>query len=66
MSNFPEPDHQPHPTDGPSPQGGTKDTDDLHDIKQVQKEGMAEKADQVSKLPDSVTGADNGLPPQRR
>lgn len=60
------PDRQPHPTDGPSLQGGTKDTNDLHDIKQVQREGMAEKADQVSKLPDSVTGADVGSQPKRR
>ncbi|AWN24234.1 hypothetical protein DKM44_14180 [Deinococcus irradiatisoli] len=61
-----DPKSQPHPTDSPSPQGGSKDTDNLHDIKQVQNEGMAEKADQVSKLPDSVTGADAGTRTPRR
>lgn len=53
-------------TNPSSPQGGTKDTNDLTAVAQVQKKGMQEKADQVSKLPDNVTGANTGIPPERQ
>ncbi len=57
------PDADANPT---SPQGGTKDTNDLSGIKQVQQKGMQEKARQVDDLPDSVTGANTGIPQNRR
>ncbi|WP_161883290.1 hypothetical protein [Deinococcus alpinitundrae] len=55
------------PTPDPRhPHGGDKDTNDLHDIKDVQKTGMQEKARQVDDLPADVTGADQNLPRQNR
>ncbi|AZI41602.1 hypothetical protein EHF33_01555 [Deinococcus psychrotolerans] len=72
MSDQPnrEPQHhepQAADTNPASPQGGgDKDTNDLSGIKQVQKMGMQEKADQVDKLPDSVTGANSGIERNRR
>lgn len=71
MSDQPnrEPQHHESPdadANPASPQGGDKDTNDLSGIKQVQKTGMQEKADQVDKLPDSVTGANSGIPQNRR
>lgn len=48
-----------HPAqEGRSPQGGVKDTNDLSDIKDVQKTGMQEKARQAENLPESVIGTD--------
>lgn len=49
-----------------SPQGGDKDTNDLSGLKRVQQKGMQEKAGQVEKLPDSVTGANSGIERNRR
>lgn len=48
------------------PHGGDKDTNDLHDIKGVQKTGMEEKAKQVTDLPSSVKGTDKNIWPQKR
>lgn len=48
------------------PQGGDKDTNDLHDIKDVQKTGMKEKAQQVANLPGSVKGSAKNIRPQKR
>ena len=48
------------------PHGGDKDTNGLHDIKDVQKTDMQEKARQVDDLPADVTGADQNLPRQNR
>ncbi|UQN05741.1 hypothetical protein [Deinococcus sp. QL22] len=47
------------------PEGGRKDTSDLHDIKKVQDTGMAEKAKQVDQLPDDVTNTNNTVLPQQ-
>jgi hypothetical protein len=49
-----------------SPQGGTKDTSDLSDIKGVQKTGMQEKARQAENLPESVIGTDTLKNPNQR
>ena len=49
-----------------SPQGGQKDTRDLHDLKQVQKTGMEEKAKEVADLPDKVKGTARTIRPQKR
>ena len=51
---------------GHSPQGGSKDTNDLHDIKGVQKTGMQEKAKQAENLPESVIGTDTLKNPNQR
>ena len=48
------------------PHGGDKDTNDLHDIKDVQKTGMQEKARQVDDLPAERDGADQNMPRQNR
>lgn len=48
------------------PEGGSKDTSDLHDLKKVQDTGMAEKAKQVDQLPDEVTNPNTNLPQQNR
>lgn len=48
------------------PEGGSKDTSDLHDIKQIQDKGMAEKAKQVEQLPDEVINSNINLPQQNR
>ncbi|TSA86729.1 hypothetical protein FNU79_05910 [Deinococcus detaillensis] len=62
--------HEPQAADtnpaSPQGGGGDKDTNDLSGIKQVQKTGMQEKADQVDKLPDSVSGANSGIERNRR
>ncbi|CAM3988019.1 hypothetical protein [Deinococcus marmoris] len=56
-----------HPAqEGHSPQGGSKDTNDLHDIKGVQKTGMQEKARQAENLPESVIGTDTLKNPNQR
>ena len=56
-----------HPAEqGRSPQGGTKDTNDLSDIKGVQKTGMQEKAKQAENLPESVIGTDTLKNPNQR
>lgn len=56
-----------HPAhEGRSPQGGTKDTNDLSDIKDVQKTGMQEKARQAENLPESVIGTDTLKNPNQR
>lgn len=56
-----------HPAqEGRSPQGGVKDTNDLSDIKDVQKTGMQEKARQAENLPDSVIGTDTLKNPNQR
>ena len=49
-----------------SPEGGSKDTNDLSDIKGVQKTGMEEKAKQVEQTPESVLGTDVPKYPQKR
>ncbi|WP_261664130.1 hypothetical protein [Deinococcus sp. Marseille-Q6407] len=43
-----------------SPEGGDKDTNNLHDIKDVQEQGMLDKAKQVDQTPESVAGSDVG------
>lgn len=56
-----------HPAqEGRSPQGGVKDTNDLSDIKGVQKTGMQEKAKQAENLPESVIGTDTLKNPNQR
>ncbi|GGL74145.1 hypothetical protein GCM10010840_10300 [Deinococcus aerolatus] len=56
-----------HPAqEGRSPQGGVKDTNDLSDIKGVQKTGMQEKARQAENLPESVIGTDTLKNPNQR
>lgn len=56
-----------HPAqEGHSPQGGSKDTNDLSDIKNVQKTGMQEKARQAENLPESVIGTDTLKNPNQR
>lgn len=56
-----------HPAqEGRSPQGGVKDTNDLSDIKDVQKTGMQEKARQAENLPESVIGTDTLKNPNQR
>ena len=49
-----------------SPEGGTKDTNDLSDIKGIQDAGMAEKAKQADQTPESVLGTDVPKRPQQR
>ncbi|GHG04994.1 hypothetical protein GCM10017783_16990 [Deinococcus piscis] len=49
----------------PSPEGGDKDTSTLHNIKDVQKEGMLEKGRQVDQTPQSVKDTDQGQHPQQ-
>lgn len=49
-----------------SPQGGSKDTDNLAGIKDVQKTGMLEQGKQADQTPESVLGADVPKHPQRR
>lgn len=57
---------QNHPAQNqPSPEGGDKDTTTLHDIKDVQKEGMQEKGEQVAQTPESVKDTDQGQHPQQ-
>ncbi|GGS21084.1 hypothetical protein [Deinococcus knuensis] len=56
-----------HPAkDQRSAQGGSKDTDDLSSVKDVQKTGMQEHARQVDQTPDDVTGANDGMQPSIR
>ncbi|GGO23270.1 hypothetical protein [Deinococcus humi] len=63
----PESSQTAHPAqEGHSPQGGVKDTNDLSDIKDVQKTGMQEKAKQVENLPESVIGTDTLKNPNQR
>ncbi|EYB69750.1 hypothetical protein DEIPH_ctg002orf0078 [Deinococcus phoenicis] len=57
---------KPQPPQDRSPQGGAKDTDDLSDIKDVQRPGMAEKARQVEQTPKDVTGEHDALQPQNQ
>ena len=52
-----------HPT---HEQGGTKDTNDLHDIGGVPAPGMAEKGRQVENTPKRVTGELDGAQPAIR
>lgn len=60
-------DRDTHPAkDQRSPQGGSKDTDDLSGVKDVQKTGMQEQAEQVDQTPDDVTGANDGMQPSIR
>ncbi|GAA5533246.1 hypothetical protein [Deinococcus aluminii] len=47
-------DDQRQPPTERHPEGGQKDTNDLSDIKDVQRTGMKEKAEQVEQLPDAV------------
>ena len=49
-----------------SQQGGSKDTNDLTDIKGIQEQGMKDKAGQVDKLPEKVTGENTPKYPQKR
>ena len=49
---------------GDKPQGGQKDTNDLHDIKEIQDTGMAQKGQDVQDLPKDVTGEMDGSQPQ--
>lgn len=56
-----------HPAqDQRSPQGGTKDTNDLSQIKGIQDQGMQEKGQQVKDLPEKVVGTDTPKYPQKR
>lgn len=56
-----------HPAENDrSPQGGTKDTNDLSDIKGVQRQDMLEKGKQVEQLPEDVKGTDVPKHPQQR
>lgn len=49
-----------------SPEGGSKDTNDLSDIKGIQKTGMAEKGKQADQTPEEVLGTDVPRQPQKR
>lgn len=56
-----------HPAEeGRSPEGGQKDTNDLSNIKDVQKKDMQEKGKQVDQLPEEVLGTDTPKFPQGR
>lgn len=48
-----------------SPEGGDKDTNSLHDIKDVQKQDMLEKGRQMDQTPESVKDTDQGQHPQQ-
>ncbi|MFC6617771.1 hypothetical protein [Deinococcus radiophilus] len=60
---------QNHPAQqNPSPEGGDKDTNSLHDIKGVQQQDMLDKGEEVDQKPESVKGTDvghNGSPQSR-
>jgi hypothetical protein len=47
-------------------QGGSRDTDDLSGIKDVQRPGMAEKGQQVDQTPKDVTGEHDGMQPKNQ
>ena len=49
-----------------SPQGGSKDTDNLAGIKGVQRTGMLEKGKQADQTPQSGLGTDVPKRPQQR
>lgn len=56
-----------HPAqDNRSPQGGSKDTNDLSNIKGVQDQGMHDKSKHVQDLPEKVVGTDTPKYPQKR
>lgn len=48
-----------------SSEGGDKDTNSLHDIKDVQKQDMLEKGRQMDQTPESVKDTDQGQHPQQ-
>ena len=50
----------------PQDQRSDKDTNDLSDIKDVQKQGMKEKAKQIDQTPESVKDTDQGQHPQQQ
>ncbi|GHF34866.1 hypothetical protein HNQ07_000076 [Deinococcus metalli] len=52
-----------HPT---HPEGGSKDTNDLSDVKKVPAPGMEDKARQVEQTPQRVTGELDGSQPINR
>lgn len=59
-------DDQPRPPAERSPEGGSKDTDDLSDVKDVRRPGMAEKGRQVEQTPGDVTGEHDAIQPQNQ
>ncbi|MBZ9750695.1 hypothetical protein GO986_00225 [Deinococcus sp. HMF7620] len=54
-------DDKAHPS---HPEGGSKDTNDLSDIKGIQDQGMKDHAQQVDQTPKEVTGEMDGAQPQ--
>ena len=59
-------DDKPRPPAERSPQGGSKDTDDLSGIQDVQRPGMQEKGQQVEQTPKDVTGEHDAIQPQNQ